>query len=854
MRFFIAIMFLVFFLLKTGAQDTLWKQFCHPKQDVRTKVWWFHGETTTTKEGIDADLEAFKEAGVGGVVFYDQTHGTEEGAFASMSPEWWKMLKYASCRAKSLGLSFEVAASNGYVAGGPWITPDMGMQQVASVEELVSIPAEKKGCISLPAYYREGFKDIATVLIPNPAMYASVCIQKERLKVEDNAELVINYDAGAPLSVSTIIYQTNPRGKGSYGSMNIPGQPQKRFFGAGYVDFPPIGNLEYSDDGRTWNSAAQLLTVENIIGYKSRQRTINFPSVKARYFRVRLHDWIDASSRFDKLEIENVWLSGRDMIDNWEVKTGLRSEVTYPHVAGGNHGALNVDDIIDITSLVDTEGRIDMSLLSNVKEGEYRIVRIGYIPTGGHTKHGRSRVMWKGEELYAKTWLEADVMNARATELHYENYFKAIYDSLSAINCAPQGFHMDSHEAGIANWTAEMPVHFKRITGYDIKPWLLALCGYIVGNREMTESFLRDFRRVIDETISEQFYGTFARLCKNDGVTFTCQAMLGCVNDNIASRGRSDKPQGEFWGYQVNGNYDCLDCTSAAHLYGRRISSAEAFTDSPYFVDEKDASTEKCIEGWHRLLRIANLAYCKGVNEFVVCAGSFQPRLNDKYDDSRSNHPYIFHRLNPAWPLSRVHFWDYQARCAELLQTGRPVVDLLIYIGEDAPLKTMTYKLPVIPEGYQYDVCTLRSLKESSLFDENACCPRYKALVVQDRTYISSEAEKWFMKLREQGMLIIRCDKGEEIADIMEKAGIKPDITINSADTPSDKTFFYHRQTKDTDIYFVYNHSNHDYTQSVALRTNYKNIEVWNPLTLERKSFDGILDLRPYESTFIIAK
>lgn len=88
----------------------------------------------------------------------------------------------------------------------------------------------------------------------------------------------------------------------------------------------------------------------------------------------------------------------------------------------------------------------------------------------------------------------------------------------------------------------------------------------------------------------------------------------------------------------------------------------------------------------------------------------------------------------------------------------------------------------------------------------------------------------------------------------MEKVGIKPDITINSADKPTDKTFFYHRQTKNMDIYFVYNHSNHDYNQSIALRTNYKDIEVWNPLTLERKSFNGMLNLKPYESTFIIAK
>lgn len=854
MKTFILVMLLALSVSEAEAQGTLWRQFCNPSHDVRTKVWWFHGETTTTKEGIDADLRAFKDAGLGGVVYYDQTHGSEEGAFASMSTEWWEMLKYAARRAKELGLTFELAATNGYVAGGPWITPDMGMQQVVSAETPLLLPAKEGEMIPLPSYHRKGFKDIATFLIPDPAMYAPVCIQKERLTVENCAELIIAYDAGKNVTMSTITYQTNPRGKGSYGSMNLPGKPQERFFGAGYVDFPPIGDLEYSNDGKTWKSATQLLTVENIIGYKSRRRTINFPAVEARYFRVRLHDWTDAPSKSGKLEIEDVWLSGRDMIDNWEVKTGLRSEVTYPHTTGDNRGALKANDIIDITSWGDNEGYIDAKRFKKLKKGEYRMVRIGYIHTGGHSKHGRSRVVWNGKELYAKTWLEADVLNAKAAELHYNSYFKAVYDTLSAIGCAPQGMHMDSHEAGIANWTSEMPVHFKRTAGYDIRPWLMALCGYIVDNREKTEHFLHDFRQTIAETISNQFYGTFARLCKRDGVTFTCQAMLGCVNDNIASRGLADKPQGEFWNYQVNGNFDCLDCTSSAHLYGKRVSSAEAFTDSPYFVKAGDASQEKCISGWHKLLRIANLAYCKGINECVVCAGSYQPWLDRKYDDSQSRHPYIFHRLNPAWPVSRAHFWEYQARCAELLQTGRPIVDLLIYIGEDAPLKTMTYKLPVIPEGYQYDVCTLRSLKETSSFSESVYRPQYKALVVQDRTYLSPEAEKCFAELQRHGMTIIRCDKGETIADGLDKAGIEPDITIRSADEPTDKTYFYHRQTKDADIYFVYNHSNHDYVQNIALRSQHKNMEQWDPLSLERKPFHGVLRLKPYESTFIITQ
>ena len=94
--------------------------FDHPQDSARTKVWWFFGETETTREGITADLEAFKEAGVGGVVYYDQVHGKGEGADKVFDGHWWQHLIFASQEARRLGLSFEANIINGYVAGGRW--------------------------------------------------------------------------------------------------------------------------------------------------------------------------------------------------------------------------------------------------------------------------------------------------------------------------------------------------------------------------------------------------------------------------------------------------------------------------------------------------------------------------------------------------------------------------------------------------------------------------------------------------------------------------------------------------------------------------------------------------------------
>ena len=50
-----------------------WKT-AETENDSRVKTWWFFGYEHTTKEGITADVESLKEAGFGGVVYYDQNH------------------------------------------------------------------------------------------------------------------------------------------------------------------------------------------------------------------------------------------------------------------------------------------------------------------------------------------------------------------------------------------------------------------------------------------------------------------------------------------------------------------------------------------------------------------------------------------------------------------------------------------------------------------------------------------------------------------------------------------------------------------------------------------------------------
>ena len=133
--------------------------------------------------------------------------------------------------------------------------------------------------------------------------------------------------------------------------------------------------------------------------------------------------------------------------------------------------------------------------------------------------------------------------------------------------------------------------------------------------------------------------------------------------------------------------------------------------------------------------------------------------------------------------------------------------------------------------------------------------PEYRILAVQDRSVISEDAERVFDELRLKGVKIVRCDKGETIADAVVEIGLSQDISIKSDDTPDSKLHFTHIKTDDADIYFVYNHSDTPYSAILSLRTDRTDIESWNPLNLDRTRLNTeILSLAPHESLFIVAR
>ena len=129
--------------LRDAIDELIARQPVCRKDNTKPFVWWHWCGTAVTKEGIVRDLDAMKDAGIGGATIFQVTRGpcSEVPAFGYdddtmkdfdfASDKWWEYVEFAACEAKKRGLKIGMHNCPGYtVSGGPWITPELAMKKL----------------------------------------------------------------------------------------------------------------------------------------------------------------------------------------------------------------------------------------------------------------------------------------------------------------------------------------------------------------------------------------------------------------------------------------------------------------------------------------------------------------------------------------------------------------------------------------------------------------------------------------------------------------------------------------------------------------------------------------------------
>jgi hypothetical protein len=142
--------------------DLLEDVFREPPAAARPLVYWFWMGGNITERGINRDLEALKDAGFGGTTLCSLadvctpwagiiSNSPNPDVVAYRSESWWKLVRQAAKESRRLGLEFGIHNCAGYESsGGPWITPELSMQEVVWSETRVSGPEKFDGVLPRP--------------------------------------------------------------------------------------------------------------------------------------------------------------------------------------------------------------------------------------------------------------------------------------------------------------------------------------------------------------------------------------------------------------------------------------------------------------------------------------------------------------------------------------------------------------------------------------------------------------------------------------------------------------------------------------------------------------------------------
>lgn len=850
------------------------ESFKNPPAEARPQVWWHWMNGNISKEGIRKDILWMHENGIAGFHHFDAALYSEQivdKRLIYMDEGWKDAFRYAISLADSLDMPVTIASSPGWsTTGGPWVKAEDAMKKV--VWRKLRVEGGGHVSVDLP----DGYNVAGSFLNRNNGAkgtlwYEDIAVFAVRLDDEDrtleergarvssDAAVLLSDMADDDLTTGTkaswIMYSFDePQ---SFCSATVADQRVRNWWRNEKADTSAV--LESSDDGVNFTEVTRIPS--NTVSYQ----VVSFPRVTARHFRLRYPSAL-AVYEYDLCSQNRVMLAPE--------KSAFTSpadlhDFPTPYSEG-------VSEPVDLTAFV-RDGKLEW----DAPQGKWMVFRFGASCTGKQNHPAPAEA----------TGLEVDKLDPDAWRAYFRNYLD-MYKEASGGLMGKRGIQYlltDSYEAQLQNWTPKMAERFLQRNGYDMKPWLPALAGVIIGDSDKTERFLWDYRMTIGQLFAENYcrlndivneYGMRGRYTEahENGKEF--------VMDGMDIKKTAQIPMSATWvpfriatgtqGYMADA--DVRESASVSHLYGQKFVACESLTVPG---DHKRAYTF-CPEN---LKPTIDQEFAAGANRIVIHESAHQPR-DDKFPGlGLMGYGQWFNRHETWAHLARV-WMDYIARTSYLLQQGKFVGDILVYYGEDSAV-CAEYGItpPSLPRGYAYDYVGPGCLMDLKAKGGRIAAPSgssYEVLVLGSNTDIMSvKVLTKLAELVEDGVRIAgsaptqmasNSDSAEEFTRLVGQiwgqgrsnvfSSVEEAISCSAKDVDGPAAVDYvHRNLGNTQIYWLSNKSDVPVSEEFSFRVSGRKPQCWNPETgevsdvtyriAEGRTYVSV-DMMPHDAFFIV--
>lgn len=604
----------------------------------------------------------------------------------------------------------------------------------------------------------------------------------------------------------------------------------------------------------------------------------------------------------------------KSAIKNWELKAARPFAFCPPErfFEIGDTTENEVDarreEIINLTDKMDETGQLQWA----APEGQWIVLRMGYALLGARTK-----AVSPGSQ-----GLEIDFFSKKALDMHWANTGAILVsDAGPYAGSTFKYIHEDSYEVCgpnhlQQNWTPGFEQEFIARRGYDPTPYYPVLTGRIVDSREISNRFLWDYRRTIGDLFYEHHYKPMQELAHENGLGTHPESggPFWTYLDALQVLSANDIPMGEFWkrvpeepGGKITweDNYIVSDtvrqAASAAHIYGKPVCQAEAYTSmGPNWEED-----------FYDLKDIGDNAFCAGLTRNVLCFYVHQPDEQAKPGYQWEFAGTHFDRHVTWWPM--IHAWlKYLSRCQYMLRQGQYVADVLYYYGEDVPnyVPAREFLRPVLPDGYECDMANTDVLMNRlKVKDGRLLLPdgmSYRILVLQERSTYGPEVLERIRELVKAGATVVgpkpirapglsdypqRDTRMKQLADelwgdidgesvtenscgqgrviwgrpldgVLSGDHCRPDFTCTTNKNIKKPVKYIHRSMPGADIYFVSNQSDDPFEAECTFRVIGRQPEIWDAVTGQHRdarqytqcddSTSVPLEFAPRQSWFVV--